>query len=69
MQVQNLTDSFLLAPPVTASRGAQRLRPGCRSSGWDGTPLSYDDFLARYMHGNRPVVISNVGKGWAAMRT
>ncbi len=35
----------------------------------DGDKLGYDDFLARYMHGNRPVVISNVGKGWAAMRT
>ena len=35
----------------------------------DGDKLSYDDFLVRYMHGNRPVVISNVGRGWAAMRT
>jgi hypothetical protein len=34
----------------------------------DGDSLSYDDFLVRYMHAIRPVVISNVGKGWAAMR-
>ncbi|MGJ7494800.1 cupin-like domain-containing protein [Variovorax sp. RT4R15] len=34
----------------------------------DGTHLSYDDFLARFMHANRPVVISNVAGDWPAMR-
>ena len=31
--------------------------------------LSYEDFLSRYMHANRPVVISGVASDWAAMRT
>lgn len=34
----------------------------------DGAQLSYDDFLARYMHANKPVVISNVAGDWPAMR-
>jgi len=35
----------------------------------DGRTLSYDDFLARYMHGARPVVITGVAADWPAMRT
>lgn len=34
----------------------------------DSKELPYEQFLARYMRGNRPVVISNVGAQWAAMR-
>ncbi|MEJ8845368.1 cupin-like domain-containing protein [Variovorax rhizosphaerae] len=34
----------------------------------DGAQLSYDDFLARYMHTNRPVVLTNVASDWPAMR-
>jgi Cupin-like domain len=64
MQMQNSTDA------TTTTEG-----PARTAASWlpiervDGDKLSYDDFLARYMHGNRPVVISNVGRGWAAMRT
>lgn len=68
MQVQNLTDSASAAPPVAASR-ERTAAPWLPIERADGDSLSYDDFLARYVHGNRPVVISNVGKGWAAMRT
>ena len=35
----------------------------------DADQLSYEDFLSRYMHANRPVVISGVASDWAAMRT
>lgn len=35
----------------------------------DAASLSYDDFLARYMHGNRPVVLTGVAREWPAMRT
>lgn len=64
MQMQDSTNAG------TTTEGAARI-----AASWlpiervDGDKLSYDDFLARYMHGNRPVVISNVGRGWAAMRT
>ena len=34
----------------------------------DGTQLSYNDFLARYMHASKPVVITNVASDWPAMR-
>lgn len=34
----------------------------------DGNTLSYDAFVADYMHANRPVVIQNVAQGWKAMR-
>ncbi|MGJ7545180.1 cupin-like domain-containing protein [Variovorax sp. LT1R16] len=34
----------------------------------DAESLSYEQFLASYMRPNRPVVISRVGKQWAAMR-
>lgn len=35
----------------------------------DGNTLSYNAFVAEYMHANRPVVIENVAQGWQAMRS
>ncbi|WP_213959037.1 MULTISPECIES: cupin-like domain-containing protein [unclassified Variovorax] len=34
----------------------------------DAARLDYEDFLARYVHAGRPVVISNVASEWSAMR-
>jgi hypothetical protein len=53
------------APPTTPGRTPAPWLPIERV---DGTHLSYEDFLARYMHANRPVVISNVAGDWPAMR-
>ncbi|MDM0024775.1 cupin-like domain-containing protein [Variovorax saccharolyticus] len=30
--------------------------------------MQYDDFLARFVHGDRPVVITNICQAWPAMR-
>lgn len=52
-------------PDQTGGRVPSTWRPIERV---DGTNLGYEDFLARYMHPGRPVVISNVAPQWAAMR-
>lgn len=62
-----------LSPPVPApgvraadgGRVAAEWRPIDRVAAAD---LSYDDFLARYAHAGRPVVITGVAADWPAMR-
>lgn len=53
------------ATPVAPSRVAAAWRPIEKI---EADELSYEQFLARYMWPNRPVVISHVARDWAAMR-
>ncbi len=66
MQVKLNTAAPALRAVVPADRTEAAWLPIERI---DADQLSYEDFLSRYMHANRPVVISGVASDWAAMRT
>lgn len=57
-------------PPVDAAPSPGRVNaPWLAIESVAAEALSYDDFVARYMHGNRPVVITGVAREWEAMRS
>ncbi|MET0540304.1 MAG: cupin-like domain-containing protein [Variovorax sp.] len=69
MQLQYPADQGQPSPERSPASPAGRTRaPWLPIERVDGTRLSYDEFLARYVHADRPVVISNVASEWAAMR-